>query len=193
MPLAGAIAINFSAPLFATLLSVVWLRERVTRHRWAALMIGFAGVLVVTNPGANSLQLGAAFALANAVLYGTVTVAVRRMAETESPQTLTIYQMITITCFTAVLLAFGFVMPSPFDAGLMAASGIGNALGQYWWTKSLHLAPTSAVTPFSYLSLVWAMLFGFLIWGDVPTLSLLIGSAVVVGSGLYLLWQETRH
>jgi drug/metabolite transporter (DMT)-like permease len=192
MPLAGAIAINFSAPLFATLLSVIWLREKVGRHRWTALLIGFFGVLVVTRPGVDAVQLGAAFALANAILYGTVTVAVRRMAQTESAQTLTMYQMLMITGFTALLLPFGFVIPTAFDAGLMIASGAGNAIGQYWWTKALHLAPTSAVTPFSYLSLVWAMILGFLVWGDVPTVWLIIGSGIVVGSGLYLLWWETR-
>ncbi|MBN8920497.1 MAG: DMT family transporter [Rhizobiales bacterium] len=192
MPLAGAIAINFSAPLFATLLSVLWLREPVSRQRWTALAVGFLGVLIVTNPGVNTFQIGAAFALANAVLYGTVTVAVRRMAQSESPQTLTMYQMVVISCFTALLLPFGFEMPTRFDAGLMVASGVGNALGQFWWTKALHLAPTSAVTPFSYLSLVWAMILGFIIWGDVPTIGLLIGSVIVVGSGIFLLWHETR-
>jgi drug/metabolite transporter (DMT)-like permease len=65
-------------------------------------------------------------------------------------------------------------------------------LGQYWWTRSIHLAPTSAVVPFQYLSLIWAMIFGFALWGDVPTIGLVIGSAIVIGSGLFLLWHETR-
>jgi drug/metabolite transporter (DMT)-like permease len=193
MSMAGAIAINFSAPLFATLLSVLWLREDVGRHRWAALIVGFLGVLVVTHPGADSLQLGAAFALVNAVLYGTVTVAVRRMAQTESAQTLTMYQMVTITGFISLLLPFGIVIPSAPDAAMLIAGGVGNAIGQYWWTKALHLAPTSAVTPFSYLSLVWAMVLGFLIWGDVPTFALIVGSGIVIGSGIYLLWHERRR
>jgi drug/metabolite transporter (DMT)-like permease len=193
MSMAGAIAINFSAPLFATLLSVLWLREDVGRHRWAALIVGFLGVLVVTHPGADSLQLGAAFALTNAVLYGTVTVAVRRMAQTESAQTLTMYQMVTITGFISLLLPFGIVIPSAPDAAMLIAGGVGNAIGQYWWTKALHLAPTSAVTPFSYLSLVWAMVLGFLIWGDVPTFALIVGSGIVIGSGIYLLWHERRR
>jgi drug/metabolite transporter (DMT)-like permease len=193
MPLASAVAINFSAPLFATLLSIIWLRERVGWHRWATLIVGFLGVLIVTNPGVSSLQIGAAFALANAILFATVTVAVRRMAQTESPQTLTMYQMVVITGFTSLTLPLGFVMPSWIDAGLMILCGVGNAIGQYWWTKALHLAPTSAVTPFSYLSLVWAMMLGFLVWGDVPTLGLMVGSAIVVGSGLALLWREARR
>jgi drug/metabolite transporter (DMT)-like permease len=191
MPLASAIAINFSAPLFATLASIVFLKERVGAARWFALLVGFLGVLLVTHPGAETLQVGALFALANAVLYGTVTAGVRGLTSTESTETLTMYQMVILTaCFT-LLLPFGFVTPTFGDGIVFALTGIGNALGQYWWTRALHLAPTAAVAPFQYFSLVWALLFGFAVWGDLPTASLLIGSAIVVGSGLFLLWRES--
>ena len=190
MPLAGAVAITFSAPLFATLLSALFLREPVGLARGAALTVGFLGVVLVTNPGADTLQIGALFALANAVLYATVTVAVRGMTATESTQTLTMYQMVLLTAFLALLLPFGFVMPTWQDGGLMVFGGLINAAGQYWWTRALHLAPASAVTPFYYLSLVWAMIIGFLVWGDVPTFGLIIGSSIVVASGLFLLWRE---
>ena len=191
MPLAGAIAISFSAPLFTTLLSILVLKEKVGVHRWSALCVGFLGVLFVTKPGAGSLQLGALFALANAVLISTVAIAIRRMSTTESTETLTFYQLTLITVFTALLLPFGFVVPAWTDALFMALAGIANGVAQYWWTKSLHLAPPSAVVPFNYLSLVWATIIGFLVWGDMPTRDLLIGSAIVVGSGLYILWRET--
>jgi drug/metabolite transporter (DMT)-like permease len=131
------------------------------------------------------------FALANAVLYGSVTAAVRGMTATESAETLTLYQLVLITAFSALFLPFGMIMPSAVDAGVMVFNGVTNAIGQYWWTRSLHLAPASAVVPFGYLSLIWASLAGFLAWGEVPTLGLLIGSAVVVGSGLFLLWRES--
>ncbi len=191
MPLAGAIAINFSAPLFATLASALVLKERVGPARWTALLVGFLGVLIVTNPGAETLQVGAFFALANAVLYGSVTAGVRKMTATESTETLTLYQLSLLTVFFALLLPFGWITPTPFDAALMVFNGVANAAGQYWWTRALQLAPASAVSPFYYLSLVWASALGFLIWGDVPTIGLMIGSAVVVGSGLFLLWRET--
>src|SRR6185312_7738902 len=191
MPLAGAIAISFSAPLFTTLLAILILKERVGVHRWSALLMGFLGVLFVTRPDAGMLHSGAIFALANAVLISTVAIAIRRMSVTESTETLTFYQLTLITCFTALLLPFGFSAPAFKDALLMAAAGLANGVAQYWWTKSLHLAPPSAVTPFNYLSLVWATILGFIVWGDVPTRHLLIGSAVVVGSGLYTLWRET--
>lgn len=76
---------------------------------------------------------------------------------------------------------------------MMVFNGMTNALGQYLWTRSLHLAPTSAVVPFNYFSLVWAMMLGFVVWGDIPSLPLLAGSAIVVASGLFLLWSETRR
>jgi drug/metabolite transporter (DMT)-like permease len=192
MPLASATAINFSAPLFATLTSILLLKEPVGPARWAALIAGFVGVLIVTNPGADTFQTGALFALANAILFGTVTTGVRGMTATESAETLSMYQMIILSTLFALTLPFGFVMPTGGDALLMVFNGVTNALGQYWWTRAIHLAPTSAVAPFQYLSLIWAMMLGFALWGDVPTLGLLVGSAIVVGSGLFLFWREAR-
>jgi drug/metabolite transporter (DMT)-like permease len=193
MPLAGAIAINFSAPLWSTLLSVLWLKERAGRVRWAVLLVGFLGVLVVANPGADSLQVGALFALANAVMYGSVTVAVRGMTATESAMTLLMWQMVTIAVFHAFLLVFGFRWPTPLDAGMLICSGIANAFGQYLWTRALHLASATAVSPFFYLMLVWALVIGYVVWGDVPTIGLLVGSAIVVASGMFLLWYEAQR
>jgi drug/metabolite transporter (DMT)-like permease len=190
MPLAGAVSINFSAPLFAALVSIVWLRERSTPARWFALLIGFVGVLIVTNPGANSLTLGAVFALGNAVMYGSVTVAVRGMTKTESANTLIIWQMATIALFHSFLLLFGWRWPAPIDAAMLFGSGFANAVGQYFWTQSLRLAPATAVAPFYYLMLVWALGYGYFIWGDVPSAGLLAGSCIVVASGLFLFWRE---
>ncbi|HLK83642.1 MAG TPA: DMT family transporter [Xanthobacteraceae bacterium] len=192
MPLASAVAINFSAPLFATVAAFVFLKETVGPVRWGALIVGFMGVLLVTSPGADTLQAGSLFALANAVLFGTVTVGVRRMTATESAETLTMYQMVFLTAFFAAALPFGWVTPTLADWGALAANGLANALGQYLWTRALHLAPTSAVVPFNYFSLVWAIILGLLVWGDVPSATLLVGSAVVVGSGMFLLWHESR-
>jgi drug/metabolite transporter (DMT)-like permease len=191
MPLAGAIAINFSSPLFATLVSALLLKEAVGAARWAALLVGFCGVLIVTNPGPGTFQIGALFALANAILYGSVTAAVRGMTATESAETLTLYQLTLLTAFFALLLPLGWVSPTPIDAAWIVFNGVSNAVGQYWWTRALHLAPASAVAPFFYLSLIWASILGFAVWGDVPTIPLVIGSAVVAASGLFLLWRES--
>lgn len=193
MPLAGAVAINFSAPLWSALLSVLWLKERAGPVRWLVLLIGFLGVLIVTNPGADSLQVGALFALGNAVMYGSVTVAVRGMTATESATTLLMWQMVTIAVFHSFLLLFGFRWPAPLDTAMLVCSGVANAIAQHLWTRALHLAPATAVSPFFYLMLVWALVIGFVVWGDVPTPGLLVGSAIVVASGLFLLWHESQR
>jgi drug/metabolite transporter (DMT)-like permease len=126
------------------------------------------------------------------VLYGSVTVGVRGMTATESAETLILYQLALLTAFFALLLPLGWAWPTPADTAWIVFNGVSNAVGQYWWTRALHLAPASAVAPFFYLSLVWASILGFAIWGDLPTISLVIGSAVVVASGLFLLWRESN-
>jgi len=191
MPLGAAVAISFASPLFTTLFSFLILKEPVGVHRWSALAVGFLGVLLVTNPGAGAFQWGALFALANAVLISSVAVAIRKMSITESAETLLVYQLTLLSLLTACLLPFGFVPPRLVDLSFLATAGIVNGIAQYWWTKSLHLAPASAVVPFNYLSLVWASGMGFLVWDEMPTPSLIVGSAIVVGSGLYILWRET--
>jgi len=193
MPLAGATAIMFSSPIFATLASAFFLHEQVGRTRWSVLFVGFLGVLVIASPGADSFQVGALFALGNAVLFGTVVAGVRGMTTTESTNTLIMYQLTLLTAAYALTLPFGFIIPNGFDALIMVISGLGNGAAQYLWTRAIHLAPTSAVVPFQYLQLVWALLLGFAVWGDVPTAGLLIGSAIVIASGLFLFWRETRR
>jgi len=193
MPLAGATAITFSAPLFAALVSVLWLKERADAARWGTLLAGFAGVLIVVKPGADSFQLGALFALANAVMYGSVTVAVRGMSKTESANTLLMWQLTTLAVMHSFLLVFGFRWPTPPHAVLLACTGIANAAGQYLWTRALHAAPATAVSPFYYFLLVWSLALGFLVWGDIPTISLLAGSGIVVASGLFLLFHEAQR
>ena len=193
LSLGSATALGFAAPLFTTLLSIVILKEKVGIHRWSALIVGFVGVLIITHPGAGTLTYGALFALGNAVLISTVAIAIRRMSMTESAETLTLYQMSIMTLCTAGLLTLGFQAPHLGDALILALAGVGNGVAQFWWTRSLSLAPPSAVVPFNYLSLVWAMILGFAVWGDVPTPGLLVGSAIVVASGVYILWRETVH
>jgi drug/metabolite transporter (DMT)-like permease len=192
MPLAGAIAINFSAPLWAALLSIIWLKEPAGPVRWSVLLTGFCGVVIVANPGADAIQIGALFALANAVMYGSVTVAVRGMTATESTGTLMIWQMFTVAAFHSLLLPLGFRWPTAADLTLFAASGVANVGAQYFWTMALRLGPAPAISPFYYLTLVWAVIIGYLGWDDIPTVPLLAGSTIVVLSGLFLLWHETR-
>jgi drug/metabolite transporter (DMT)-like permease len=182
----------FSSPIFTTLASIYFLHERVGPARWIALLVGFCGVLVIAAPGADSFQIGALFALGNAVLFGTVVVGVRGMTATESTGTLIMYQLSLLTIVYALTLPFAFTMPTGTDMLIMAVSGVGNGAAQYAWTRAIHLSPASAVVPFQYLQLVWAILLGFAVWGDLPTVALLIGSVIVIGSGLFLFWHESR-
>ncbi len=192
MPLASAIAINFSAPLWTALVAIIWLKERSGPARWTALIIGFSGVLVVANPGLDSLTLGAVFALLNAIMLGTVTVAVRGMTRTESVNTLLIWQLGTVLVFHSLLLVFGVKLPTLRDLSLFVMCGLANLVGQVFWTKALMLAPATAVSPFFYFMLVWAAAIGFFVWGNVPTPALMVGSCIVVASGLFLLWHEAQ-
>jgi len=192
MPLAGAIAINFSAPLWTGLVAIIWLKERAGSARWAALLAGFSGVLIVANPGLDSLTLGAMFALLNAMILGTVTVAVRSMTRTESVNTLLIWQLATVTIFHSTLLFFGVKLPTLGDLFLFVMCGLANLIGQVFWTKALMLAPATAVSPFFYFMLVWAAAIGFVVWHEIPSPALITGACIVVASGLFLLWHEAQ-
>jgi drug/metabolite transporter (DMT)-like permease len=195
MPLADAIAIGFSSPLFLTMLSIPLLGERVGKHRWGAVLVGFLGVLLMarTSGGLSSggLSLGAGLALMSAAIGASVTIAVRRMSLTEASATLVTYQALITTVLSALLLPFGWKTPLWQDAMMMAAIGVASGVGQYWWTQAFRFAPAAVAAPFSYLSLVWSLLWGYLVWGDLPTTGLLVGGAVVVASGLYILYRET--
>jgi drug/metabolite transporter (DMT)-like permease len=122
-----------------------------------------------------------------------VTVAVRGMTKTESASTLLMWQMVTVAIFHSFLLLLGFQWPSPADAVMFVVSGMAWAIGQYLWTQALLYAPATAVSPFYYLLLLWGMVIGYLVWGEVPTVGLLIGSGIVVAAGLFLLWHETQR
>jgi drug/metabolite transporter (DMT)-like permease len=190
MPLTDAVAITFASPLFMTVLSIPLLGERVRLHRWGAVLFGFAGVLLMVNPGPGMLESGAMFALANAFLGALVTIALRRMSVTESSSTLVFYQIALTAGFSVLLLPFGWVTPNWIDLGILAAIGIASGIGQFWWTQAYRYAPASVAAPFSYTSMIWAVLFDFLVWHSTPTLSLLGGAVIVVLSGLYIIYRE---
>ncbi len=191
MPLADAVAIQFASPLFLTVLSIFLLGERVGIHRWSAVLIGFAGVLVMVQPGPGMFASGALFALANAVVSASVTIAMRRMSLTESSTALVVYQGLFTTVLSICLLPFGWVTPRPLDFALMIGVGLLSGVGQFCWTQGFRFAPAAVLAPFSYMSMIWALSFGFVLWGDVPTATLLSGGLVVAGSGLYILYRET--
>jgi drug/metabolite transporter (DMT)-like permease len=191
MPLADAVAIQFASPLFLTVLSIFLLGERVGIHRWSAVLVGFAGVLVMVRPGPGMFASGAIFALGNALISASVTVAMRRMSLTESSTTLVVYQGMFTLVLSLCLLPFGWVTPSWPGFLLMGGVGILSGVGQFCWTQAFRFAPAAVAAPFSYMSMIWSLGLGFLLWGDVPTVALLSGGVVVAGSGLYILYRET--
>lgn len=191
MPLADAVAITFSSPLFLTILSIPLLGEHVGKYRWSAVIVGFLGVVLMVRPGSGVFGLGALLALANACISASVTIAMRRMSLTESSTTLVTYQVVVTTILSTLLLPLGWVTPRAADLLVMAAIGMGSGIGQFWWTQAFRFAPAAICAPFSYTQMVWALGLGFFVWGDVPSSGLIAGGLIVAASGLYILYRET--
>jgi drug/metabolite transporter (DMT)-like permease len=196
LPLATVVAICFAAPLFMTLMSVVLLREQVGWQRWTALAAGFAGVSVIIGPQAMDGELGrgAWMALAAALFYAASTTSVRWLAATESDLSMIVSQNLCMLVAGLVGLAFVPLEPPGVRMGLVIfASAALLLLGQRMTFRALRLAPVGAVAPFHYTDLVWATLFGWLFWREWPAAHVWWGAALVVGAGLYAIWQERRR
>ncbi|HWT13197.1 MAG TPA: DMT family transporter [Allosphingosinicella sp.] len=193
LPLAEATAIGFAAPLFAVMLSALLLAEPVGRHRWSAVAIGFAGVLIVMQPsGSNLPPLGLALTLAAALGAAAVTITIRQMGKTESTPT-------TVLWFTGFsILGSGLLLPffaEPHDSGewlILIALGVTGGVGQLFLTSSLRFAPVPVVVSFDYAQLLWVVLLGWLIWDTHPPASTWAGAAVIVASGLYTIYREHK-
>lgn len=193
LPLGDAVALNFSAPLFLTALSVPLLGEKVGRHRWSAVLVGFAGVLVMVRPSGEMLNLGALVALGAALSQAFAMVAIRQLSRSEPPNTIVFYFTAVTTALLALSLPFFWVTPTLPDVGLLVLSGLLGGMAQLCLTRAYSLAPAAVVAPFSYVSLLWAVLFGWLIWNEFPSLRMALGAVVVAASGLYILHRETRR
>lgn len=193
LPLADVYAVNFASPLFITALSLPLLGEPVGPRRWAAVLVGFAGVLVILRPGAGVLTLGGLVALAAAAFYALGMIQVRRLARTETSGSIVFWFCVIGTAASALLLPFLWRAPRPLDWPLLAAVGILGGLGQVLVTHAYRLAPAALVSPFQYTSMLWGLAYGAVLFGDRPDAMTLLGSAVVIGSGIYLLQREARR
>lgn len=193
LPLATVIAIGFAAPLFMTALSVVVLGERVGLHRWSAVAVGFVGVLLIVQPGgAAMVSLPALLALAAALLFAVSLVTLRLLARTESDSTLMVYPNLGIFLAGTVGLPFVWQPPTAIDLGLILAMAATLVLGQFAQLRAFRAAPVAVVAPFQYTELIWATLLGWAIWAEFPAAHVWAGAAVVIASGLYILWREVR-
>lgn len=196
LPLATVVAICFAAPLFMTLMSVVLLREHVGWQRWTALAAGFAGVSVIIGPQAldGELGRGAWMALAAALFYAASTTSVRWLAATESDLSMIVSQNLCMLVAGVVGLAFvPLELPGVSLGFVIFASAALLLLGQRMTFRALRLAPVGAVAPFHYTELVWATLFGWLFWREWPAAHVWWGALLVIGAGLYAIWQERRR
>jgi drug/metabolite transporter (DMT)-like permease len=192
LTLATSIAFSFLAPLFMTILSVPMLGERVGIHRWTAVLVGFVGVLFMARPSGDVFQIGALFGLSNAFFWAIGSLSVRQLTRTETSSSITFYTHFFSTLILGAALPFFWTVPSWQGLLAMGALGLLGGFSQFWATQALSYAPAAAVAPFNYTQMIWAIIFGFIVWGDLPTLNLMIGVAIVVTSGLYILHRETR-
>lgn len=193
LPLAEATILQFTVPIFATILGALFLAEKTGVHRWSAVIAGFVGVVIVAQPGSGHIPLvGAATGLTAALLSACVSLLIRRLGATEPPATTVFYFALLSLVPLAPILAFT-AQPHPAATwALMLAVGLVGGVGQLAMTTSLKLAPVSVVVPMDYSGLLWATLFGYVAFDALPGLSTWAGAPLIIGSGLYIVWREHR-
>ena len=193
MPLADAIAFTFSGPLIVAALAPFLLGERVGWRRWSAILVGFAGVIIMARPTPNAFQWIALIAF-GAAFWGALRDMVTRRISTEESSDLILYYSTAAVMIIGGLAAFFYPwrMPGTADLALFALLGVLNGGAHYMMIEAHRWAEASIIAPFRYTALVWALILGFVIWDDVPDVWLLCGASLVVGSGLYILHRETR-
>ena len=193
MPMAETTVLLFTASLFIPVLGVFFLGERVGPWRWAAVFIGFAGVVVMSQPGGSVHLLGVAVALAAALMHATLQIVLRYLGRYESPETVTFYFMVIGTLVTALPLPFVAVTPTLAEVPLLFGVGLSGALAQWLLSVAFRNAPAAIVTVFNYSGIVWATAFGWLIWNDWPLPTVLVGATIVIASNALIIWRESRR
>jgi drug/metabolite transporter (DMT)-like permease len=193
LPMADAVVLNFTGPLFLTVLSVLFLKELVDRLEWSALIVGFIGILVIVRPwegGENVGLFGFAVGLFNAFFYALSMLGVRSLGKTESPVTTVFYFMLITSVLTALPMPWIWQAPSWADFVLLAASGIFGGMAQIFMTRAFQYAAPGVISPYGYSSIIWAMIFGFVLWGEVPAWSVYLGSAIIIGASLVVYYHK---
>ena len=193
MPLADGYAIVFSVPVLVAVLSVPLLGERVDRGGWIAVLVGFCGVMIMLRPGFATLEAAHLAALASATMFAAGTIVMRRIPTDESELAPVAGVLVTTVLVTAPIAAQDLRMPMAGDWAIVILAGVVNALGHLCLVRGLREAAAALVAPFQYTQIVWAVIFGALIFGDRPDLVLAIGVVPVIGSGLYLLLTHGRE
>ena len=192
MPLGDAAAIQFLAPVLVTALSGLMLGEQVGPRRWMAVAFGFVGVLLVARPGSGVLGWNALLPLATAVLLAVYMMMTRIIRNQDDPAATTFYSTAVGALILSAMVIFSWQTLSSFQWGLMIAMGAAGAGGHFMLVKAFHSAEASVLAPFTYAQVVAAIVWGFLLFGDVPSLWTISGAGVVIASGLYVWYRETR-
>lgn len=200
LPLVTVTAFGFMQPIFAVILAAIMLKEKAGPWRWAAVLIGFAGVLLMIEPhgglaGLVSLKLtqGVFYALAFTLLSAFIVVWIRQMSTTERSEAIVFYFMSACAVAGLITLAFDHAPLSWTQIALLVSCGLFGGMGQVLMTYSYRYGEPSLLAPFDYTAMVWAMLLGWFVLGEHPEAMVLSGAAVVIASGLLIAWREYRH
>ena len=185
-------ALAFTSPLFTVVLAVFILGERIRARRITAIVIGFAGALVIIRPGIQPIELGPMLVLASAAVWGYVVILVKSLSRTDSALTITAYMVLLMSPMTLVCALFVWTWPSPGEFMVLAGIGIVGTVAQICLTQALRLADTGVVLPFDFTKLIWGALFAWLLFGELIDGWTLAGSLVIFSGGLYVAFRERQ-
>jgi drug/metabolite transporter (DMT)-like permease len=192
LPLAQMLTLYFSCPMIVTLLAVPLLGERITRARGTAVLVGFAGVVLATNPMDLHWSLPTLLILSAAAMWAYGIILMRQIARRESSMLQMLYTNGVFLVATGVACVFAWQMPTWFDAALLLGIGVVGGLAQYALFEGCRHAPASVMATVEYTALIWAFILGYLIWGDIPVPAVFMGAALILLAGMLLLLMERR-
>ena len=190
--IAEATALNFTAPLFVTLLAVIILKERVGWRRWLALFIGFASTLVILQPGVQVISIGAFLVLFASLAWAGSTITLKKLSKSESSLTSTVYLVIILTPVTFVASFPYLYLPNIEQTIWLVEVAATSTIAQYFLSESLKQADANVVVPFDFSRLIWAAVFGFILFGEIPTVWVWLGGTLIFASAVYITHRENR-
>ena len=190
LPLATVVSISFAAPIFTTIFSIFLLSEKVGLYRWLAVIIGFIGIFIITEPGMTSLNIYYIFPIIFCLGLSYVAIAIRKLSTTEPVWLISLYFSVSITILSFFTIPNGWVMPSLKDFIYLSLIGIFGGVANLWLSQSYKYSEVSLVTPLKYLALVFAIIFGYLIWNEIPTIKTLLGAFLVIVSTMIIFRRE---
>jgi drug/metabolite transporter (DMT)-like permease len=192
MPMADTTALLFTASLFIPVLGVIFLKESVGPYRWGAVAMGFIGVVVMAHPSGEVNTLGIVVALTATLMHATLQIILRYLGRYESPETISFYFFVIGVFLTALPLPFIAVRPTMAEVPLLIGVGLSGAGAQWLLSVAFRNARAAIVTVFNYSGIVWATLFGWMIWGDWPLPTVMAGASIVIASNILMIWRESR-